>query len=193
MANNRIAPGSADSWGQTGIDTYGTSKLSDGMQLLLGTDQFGALGDLRGKMSPMMDVQSAEMVGPYFAQFGGPWTPLDIIHAFNQTYYASHAFWTHFFGTEASYGAPIPDGREMGESCSHVCSESFDPYRVSGKLPLRGWLRAAGAAAAQAAHFSSRSADGAASCGYSPPVRRSAAPLASSWRAHTGARVDSNW
>lgn len=109
MANNRIAPGSADSWGQTGIDANGTTKLSDGMQLVLGTDQFGGVGDLRGKMSPMMDVQSAEMVGPYFSQFGGPWTPLDIIHAFNQTYHASHAFWTHFFGTEASYGAPIPD------------------------------------------------------------------------------------
>jgi hypothetical protein len=108
MATNRIAPGSADSWGQTGITTFGTSHLSDGMQLLLGVDQYGGVGDLRPKMRAMMDVQSAELLGPYFGSYGGPWTPLDIINAFNQTYYASHAFWTHFFGTETGYGVPVP-------------------------------------------------------------------------------------
>jgi hypothetical protein len=108
MVNNRIAPGSADSWGQSGITTYGTSHLSDGMQLLLGVDQYGGTGDMRPKTRAMMDVQSAELLGPYFSQYGGPWTPLDIINAFNQTYYASHAFWTHFFGTETGYGSPIP-------------------------------------------------------------------------------------
>lgn len=109
MLGNRVAPGSADSWGQTAIAASGTSHLSDGIQVLLGTDQYGGIGDLRGKMRAMMDVQAPDMVGPYFKGYGGPWTPLDIINAMNQTYYASHAFWTHFFGTEKSYGAPIPD------------------------------------------------------------------------------------
>jgi hypothetical protein len=108
MANNRIAPGSADTWGQSGITTYGTSHLSDGMQLLLGVDQYGGTGDLRPKMRAMMDVQAPDLLGSYFSQFGGPWTPLDIINALNKTYYASHAFWTHFFGTETGYGVPVP-------------------------------------------------------------------------------------
>jgi hypothetical protein len=135
MANNRIAPGSADSWGQTGIDANGTTKLSDGIQLLLGTDQFGSLGDLRGKMSPMMDVQSAEMVGPYFSQYGGPWTPLDIIHAFNQTYYASHAFWTHFIGTEASYGAPIPTVAKWSNLAATCAANPLTHTAYPGNYP----------------------------------------------------------
>jgi len=109
MATNRIAAGSADSWGQSSIASGGTSQLSDGLQVLLGTDQYGGMGDLRGKMSAMMDVQSPDMVGNYFGRNGGPWTPLDILHAMNQTYYASHTFWTHFFGYETGYGVPIPD------------------------------------------------------------------------------------
>jgi len=56
-----------------------------------------------------MEVQSPDMVGGYFSKFGGPWTPIDLINAFNQTYFASHVFWTHLFGNEASYGVPIPD------------------------------------------------------------------------------------
>ena len=109
MLTNRVAPGSADSWGQSSVATYGTSHLSDGIQVMLGTSQYGGMGDLRGKMRAMMDVQAPDMVGNYFKGYGGPWAPLDIINAMNQTYYASHAFWTHFVGTEGSYGAPIPD------------------------------------------------------------------------------------
>ena len=108
MANNRIAPGSPDVFGQSAINTYGPSSLSDGMQLLIGVDPYGGVGDLRPKMRAMLDVQSTELVGDYFGKFGGPWTPLDIINALNQTYQASHAFWTHFSGDEAGYGVPIP-------------------------------------------------------------------------------------
>lgn len=108
MSTNRVSPGSSDSWGQSALSSLGTSNLSDGIQVYLGTDQYGGVGDLRGKMSAMMEVQTADVMGNYFSKYGGPWTPLDLINAFNQTYYASHVFWTHFFGTEIEYGVPVP-------------------------------------------------------------------------------------
>ena len=107
MASNRIAPGSADTSGQSGISAYGTGILSDGMQTLLGVDKYGGSTDLRPKTRAMMDIQSPDIVGGYFSNQGGPFAPLDLINALNQTYEASHAFWTHLFGTE-NFGAPIP-------------------------------------------------------------------------------------
>jgi hypothetical protein len=108
MAANRIASGSADTWGQSGLTTYGTSHLSDGVQTLLGVSQYGGNTDLRKKMGVMVEVQSPDIVGNYFRAYGGPWTPLDLINAFNQTYYASHVFWTHMVGTETVYGGTVP-------------------------------------------------------------------------------------
>ncbi len=108
MAKNRIAPGSADSAGQSSISTYGTTILSDGIQSLLGVSTYGGNVDLRPQMRAMMEIQSPDMIGPYFSKQGGPWVPLDFIHAMNQTYFASHAFWTHLFGTEVSNGLPVP-------------------------------------------------------------------------------------
>jgi hypothetical protein len=107
MASNRIAPGSPDTSGQSGISTYGTGILSDGMQTLLGVDKYGGTTDLRPKTRAMMDIQSPDIIGGYFSNQGGPFAPLDLINALNQTYQASHAFWTHIFGTE-NFGAPIP-------------------------------------------------------------------------------------
>lgn len=135
FANNRIAPGSADSWGQTSLSAIGTSHLSDGIQVLFGTDQFGGVGDLRGKMRPMMDVQSAELLGPYFSKYGGPWTPLDIINAFNQTYYASHAFWTHFFGNEGSYGVPVPDAAKWVNLAATCAAHPLTHTDYPGNYP----------------------------------------------------------
>jgi hypothetical protein len=108
MAVNRIAPGTADTWGQSSLTTYGTSVLSDGIQTYLGSDPYGGNLDLRPKTRAMLGIETPDMVGGYFGSHGGPWTPLDLINALNQTYQASHAFWTHLFGTEASLGAPVP-------------------------------------------------------------------------------------
>jgi hypothetical protein len=108
MAANRIAPGTADTWGQSGIDTHGTSHLSDGIQTLLGVSQYGGTTDLRPKTRAMIDVQSPDIVGPYFGSYGGPWAPLDIVNAANQTYKASHVFWTHMVGTETVFGGSVP-------------------------------------------------------------------------------------
>jgi hypothetical protein len=108
MANNRISAGSADTAGQSSLSTYGTTIISDGMQTLLGVDANGGNVDLRPKMRAMMEIQSPDMIGPYFTSQGGPWAPLDFLKALNQTYYASHAFWTHLFGTEVFNGVPVP-------------------------------------------------------------------------------------
>jgi hypothetical protein len=108
MATNRIAAGSADSAGQSSISSHGTTILSDGMQTYLGVDASGGTVDLRPKMTAMMEVQSPDMIGPYFTSSGGPWTPTDFIQAMNQTYFASHVFWTHLFGTEVFNGIAVP-------------------------------------------------------------------------------------
>jgi hypothetical protein len=107
MVANRVAPGSSDTWGQSAIDSYGTSHLSDGMQTLMGTDQNGGLVDLRPQTRAMVQVEGPDILGPYFGQYGGPWSPADIVNAMNQSYWASHVFWTHLFGTEVFRGAGV--------------------------------------------------------------------------------------
>jgi hypothetical protein len=108
MASNRIAPGTADSWGQSAIAQFGTSHLSDGIQTLLGVSQYGGNTDLRPKTRAMIDVQAPDIMGNYFKGYGGPWTPLDVLNAANQTYQASHVFWTHLSGTEITFGGTVP-------------------------------------------------------------------------------------
>ncbi len=105
MAENRIAAGSADTLGESAITTYGTSIIGDGLQTYLGVAQFGGT-DLRPKMTAMMDVQGPDLYTTYFRAKGGPYTPQDIINALNQTYHASHAFWTRLTGSQ------VPDAAQ---------------------------------------------------------------------------------
>lgn len=109
MVPNRIAPGTADTWGQTGITAAGTSHFSDGIQTLLGVSPYGGTTDLRPKTRAMIDVQEPDMVGNYFSKYGGPWAPLDILNGANQTYQASHVFWTYLVGTESVFGGTVPE------------------------------------------------------------------------------------
>jgi hypothetical protein len=108
MAANRIAQGSADALGQSAFNTYGTAYLSDGNKTMMGVDQNGGMVDLRPIMTAMIDVQMPDLVGSYFAKYGGPFTPLDILTAANQTYKASHVFWTHLQGTEVYRSGTTP-------------------------------------------------------------------------------------
>ena len=105
MAVNRIAAGSADTLGQSSLTTYGTSIIGDGLQTYLGVEQFGGI-DLRPKMTVMMDVQGPDLYTTYFRSHGGPWTTPDLIDALNQTYHASHAFWTRLTGSQ------VPDAAQ---------------------------------------------------------------------------------
>lgn len=121
MAANRISAGSADTWGQSSLTSSGTSHLSDGIQTYLGVSQYGGNVDMRSKMRAMVEVQSPDLVGNYFRSYGGPWTPLDLINAFNQTYKASHVFWTHLVGTETVYGGTVPDAAKW-PNLAAVCA-----------------------------------------------------------------------
>ena len=108
MLNHRIAPSAQDTWGQSAINTFGTSHLADGIQAMLGTDAAGGSGDMRSKTRAMMDVESDELASPRVIPYGGPWTPLDILNALNQTYWASHAFWTRFPVGSTYNSTPVP-------------------------------------------------------------------------------------
>jgi hypothetical protein len=108
MAANRIAPGTSDSWGQSGLTTYGTSHLSDGMQTYIGVDANAPGVSLTSQTRAMIAVEGPDIFGNYFGKYGGPWTPLDITNAANQTYQAAYVFWTHLFGTEFFRGSPVP-------------------------------------------------------------------------------------
>ena len=99
MAANRIATGSADTLGQSAIDTYGVGLVSWGLQASFGVAQYGGI-DLRPKMTAMMDVEEPDINSAYYQKHGGPFAPLDVIHALNQTYHASHAFWTRPVGSQ---------------------------------------------------------------------------------------------
>lgn len=108
MADNRLAAGAADTLGQSAISTLGTTILGDGMRTYMGVDGNGGNVDLRPKMTAMMDVQSGDMYTGYFGKYGGPFTPVDIITALNNTYQASHAFWTRLYGTQVPAAAQWP-------------------------------------------------------------------------------------
>ncbi|HEX3848626.1 MAG TPA: hypothetical protein VHV81_14680, partial [Steroidobacteraceae bacterium] len=100
MADNRIAAGTADSFGQSGIAAHNYKGLSDGVLAYLGQQTAnGGTVDLRPKMTAMFDVESGDMTTTYFGKWGGPFAPLDILTALNQTYKASHAFWTRMVGS----------------------------------------------------------------------------------------------
>jgi hypothetical protein len=109
MASNRIGAGSDDMVGQTTIQKMGYAELSDGMQTLLGVDPNGGTTDLRPRMSSMMSIELDEMVTVRYVPWGGPWTAVDLVNALNNTYHASYAFWTHYFGNEV-FSSPVPVG-----------------------------------------------------------------------------------
>ena len=115
MVNNRVAPGSADTIGESAFaipSTYGRpSSVNWGIAAYMGMKDSGSTysgGDLRGRIPAMMDVEADDIAGPYYRKYGGPFTPADICAALNNEYKASHAFWDHFMGSESVRGQPIP-------------------------------------------------------------------------------------
>ena len=97
MLTNRIATGSADSFGQSAIDAKGTKILSWSLQSYIGNPEYGGV-DMRPKMAAMMDVESGD-INDSFQNQGGPWAAPDIIQAMNKTYQATHVFWTRLTGS----------------------------------------------------------------------------------------------
>jgi hypothetical protein len=99
MAKNRIAAGTADTFGQSSILANHFNGLSDGVKAYLGVNTTnGGTTDLRPVMPAMFDVESGDMTTTYFHKWGGPWSPEDLVTALNVTYKATHAFWTRMVG-----------------------------------------------------------------------------------------------
>jgi hypothetical protein len=110
MIASRIAPSSADTVGQSGIDKS-SNILAWGLQAYVagGVSTDGtSVAEMRPQAAAMMDVEAFDMVGTYYAKYGGPFSPRDILVALNQTYKASHAFWTYLTGNETYHGGTVP-------------------------------------------------------------------------------------
>ena len=109
MIANRIVPSSADTVGQTALNN-GTG-IGWGMKAYIGTLTLSnktVAPDLRQQTPSMMDVEGPDIMGGYFKQYGGPYTPQDVLDGLNKTYQASHAFWTYLNGTEVFRSAGTP-------------------------------------------------------------------------------------
>jgi hypothetical protein len=110
MVNNRIAPGSADTVGQTAFNMgYANTGLAWGLQTYFGITVGGGSStgtDLRTRTHAMLDIEAPDIAGSYYSDYGAPqgYHPADVISALNQSYGASHAFWTHLFGSEDAMG-----------------------------------------------------------------------------------------
>jgi len=78
-------------------------------------------GDPNVEALYIQEDASPALVGNYFRAYGGPWTPLDLINAFNQTYKASHVFWTHLVGTETVNSGTVPDAAKW-PNLAAVCA-----------------------------------------------------------------------
>jgi hypothetical protein len=122
MVANRIAPSSSDVLGQTAFDGHNYyPSMAWGLQAYCGvTNGSVTSADLRPKTHAMMDVEAPDMAGGYFGKFGGPFAPLDIVNSLNNTYKASHAFWTHLFGTESVFGGTVPSAAKWGNLAATV-------------------------------------------------------------------------
>jgi hypothetical protein len=117
MVANRVAPGTADTLGETAFqlaDAAGITRsgsLNWGIAAYMGINDVGGSytgGDLRTKSRAMLDIEADDLAGTYYAKSGGPFAPADICVALNKRYMASHAFWDHFIGTEKVRGQPLP-------------------------------------------------------------------------------------
>jgi hypothetical protein len=113
MVENRIAPGNADTVGETAFKIAGRAPpLSWGISAYMGIVSAGSSysgGDLRDRSRAMVDIEADDLAGSYFKKSGGPFTPADICLAINTRYKASHAFWDKFMGNELVKGEPIPE------------------------------------------------------------------------------------
>lgn len=105
MIANRIAPGTADAFGQSHFQgASGLGGLAWGLQSYAGVSSSGNRpSDQRAIARAMVDIEAPDICGGRTIS-GGPYSPMDIVNALNTTYQASHAFWTHLFGSESNCG-----------------------------------------------------------------------------------------
>lgn len=102
MLQNRVVPGTMDSYGQTWIDQHGGALNNWGLNEYAGQASGGsaALGpDMRSRMHSMVFIEGPNM-GVYSK--GAGYTPADICVALNKSYTASHAFWANLGNNNTS-------------------------------------------------------------------------------------------
>jgi hypothetical protein len=117
MVDNRVAPGTADTVGDTAFNKLPWTRgrpdaVNWGIAAYMGMKDSSSSysgGDLRTRSRGMLDIEGDDIAGPYYGQYGGPFTPADVCLALNTRYKASHAFWVRFMGTEKIRGVPIPE------------------------------------------------------------------------------------
>jgi hypothetical protein len=98
MTKNRVAPGNADTWGQSYIKAKGIAEgLPWGVAAYAGVVSPGSTWptpyDMRPVIRYMPDVEAPDM-GLFGGIGGGPFTPADLVAALDQTLGASHVFWS---------------------------------------------------------------------------------------------------
>jgi hypothetical protein len=103
MIENRVAPGTADTFGQSYVSSHAGAANSWGLDAYFGQAAAGSSyqgPDYRPIARAMLDVE-----GPDLSAYGFKgYLPLDICNALNQSYKASHAFWTYL---SSNSGAPV--------------------------------------------------------------------------------------
>jgi hypothetical protein len=102
MLQNRVAPGTMDTYGQTWVDKAGGALNTWGLNEYIGKPSGGspALGpDMRSRMHSMVFIEGPNL-GVYTSKAG--YTPADICTALNKSYSASHAFWANLGNNNTS-------------------------------------------------------------------------------------------
>lgn len=137
MVANRVAPGNSDTLGETAFSKYNYgASLAWGLQAYLGIANGSVTPtDLRPQARAMVDVEAPDIAGPYFSKYGGPFTPLDVVNALNQTYKASHAFWTHLVGTETVFGGSVPAAAKWSNLAATVSANPLTNTAYPANYP----------------------------------------------------------
>ena len=103
MLQNRVAPGTMDTYGQTWIDQHGANLNNGGLNEYIGKSVYAGfppLGpDMRTPMHSMVFIEPPNL-GVYTSSSG--YTPADICTALNKSYASSHAFWTYLGNNNTS-------------------------------------------------------------------------------------------
>jgi hypothetical protein len=112
MMQHRVAASNADVWGQSYITKFGiATALPWGVAAYLGVQSPSSSAtpsDMRGYIPYMADVEGPDFGATYNGTVnisGGPFTPQDLLNALNQTYKATHDFWTRIIPAQNT-GAP---------------------------------------------------------------------------------------
>jgi hypothetical protein len=131
MVQNRVAPGTADTYGQTWISAHNGEVQNWGLNAYIGLIPsfnlqnvlvFSNGTDYRPVIHSMMDIEGPDLgvVQNMGGTIGsGGYTPQDICNALNQTYGSSHAFWT-WLGNSSSL-PPSAQWNNLAQSVSN-CS-----------------------------------------------------------------------